>query len=473
MQRRRGHKLKAPILLFAITGLAAILVAILRRRHFWAGTIAGIIAAILAILIIYLPMDTPISIFGASLRVASQWQILGRSFALDINNRAAIGYLYLAGGFLLAGAWIARPIRMFFALGLIILALIAASLMISPFLFAAIFLELAAVVSLVILSSRETGRSMGGLRLLTLYTFAMLAILLVGRIIDLGMIEIEKLGLFDLAFLLLGIGFAIYFVIPPFHSWIPISAEDTHPFALTFVTVILQGAALFLLLQFLSNYEWLRTKAYLFQAIRFAGATMAWLAALWSATQDKIVKSGSYAFLSDLGMMLIAVGNGTAEGFQLALGISGVRVVVLACWSFGMSYMKHPVTDQEDNLQNGRSPVPSLAKAAIIFSMLSLAGLPMTAGFPGRWGVLTLLTPDDSYAWAATIFSMAGISLATFRCARFLLMGIRDQIEIKISRKEKIYLMGGIVLGLMIGIFPQLLYPWVSEVISGLIFLSP
>jgi len=464
---------KAPLLLFMATGFATIVVALMRRRNYLAATTAGMISVLIAAFIILIPMDEPISILGLSIRISSRWQVLGRSFALGSNNRAAIGYLYLAGGFLLAGAWIAQPIRMFFASGLIILALVAASLMINPFLYAAIFLELVAIVSLVILSSRKIGRSRGGVRLLTLSTFAMLAILLVGRILDLGTLEIEKLGLIDVIILLLGIGLAIFLAVPPFHSWIPVSAEETHPFALTFVTVILQGAGFFLLLQFLGNYEWLRENEFVFQAIRIAGATMAWLCALWSVVQNQITRFGSYALLSDLGIMLIAVGSGTLEGFQLALGISGARVVILACWSFGMSYITHTTGSSEEEITRRENSIPSLAKAAVIFSMLSFAGLPMTAAFPGRWGVLTLLTPNNTYAWIAIIVSMGLLSLAAFRCARGLLINISQEITVEIHWREKIYLAGGILLGFIIGIFPQLLFPWVSRAISGLIFLSP
>jgi NADH:ubiquinone oxidoreductase subunit 2 (subunit N) len=464
---------RVPFLLLLITGLGAIVVAMMRRRNYLAATTAGIISALIAAMVILMPMDEPISILGLSLRMSSRWQVLGRSFVLDSNNRAAIGYLYLAGGFILAGAWIAQPIRIFFASGLVILALGAASLMINPFLYAAIFLEMVAIVSLLILSSRRKGRSRGGIRLLTLSTFAMIVILLVGRMMDLGTIEIENLGLIDEIILLLGIGLAILLAVPPFHSWIPVSSEETHPFALTFVTVVLQGAGFFLLLQFMHNYEWLGQNDVVFRAIQIAGATMAWLCALWSAVQHRMARFGSFALLSDLGVMLVAVGSGTLEGYQLALGISGARVVILACWSFGMSYTWHTIGDRQEDTTGGEGSIPSLAKAAVIFSMMSFAGLPMTAGFPGRWGVLNLLTPSNIYPWMAIIASMGLLSLAAFRCARGLLMNASGNVIFTIHRREKIYLAGGILLGLLIGIFPQLLFPWVSRAISGLVSLSP
>jgi NADH-quinone oxidoreductase subunit N len=228
---------KAPLLIFLMTAMSMFILALTRRRHFLSGLMAGIFSVLIAIFILYIPLDEALSVFGFSIRFDGRWQLLGRSFLLDQNNRAAISYIFIAGGFLITGAWIARPVRMYYSLAMGILGLIAASLLIDPFLFAAIFIELAVIGSALILSSRKPGRSRGGLRLLSLYTLAMLAILLVGWMVELTDSGVNLRDLNRGLQLLLGFGFAILISIPPFHAWIPIAAEENHPFTWTVIAV--------------------------------------------------------------------------------------------------------------------------------------------------------------------------------------------------------------------------------------------
>ncbi len=429
---------------------------------------AGLFSVIIAVFILYIPLDEALSVLNVSIRFDGRWQLLGRSFLLNQNNRAAVGYIFLAGGFFLAGAWTARPVRMYYSLAMGILGLIAASLLIEPFLFSAIFIELAVIGSALILSSRVPGRSRGGLRLLSLYTLAMLAILLVGWIIDLSdtglIIEDMELTLQ----LLIGFGFSILISIPPFHAWLPITAEENHPFTWTFVGVVLQGAALFFIVRFISNFSWLNENEMLFPFIRTIGATMALISALWAVVQKDLQKMASYALISDLGVMLVAIGLGNREGFQLAFGLSGARVISIACLSLGLMQIWKIV--QRTELDRSLPPiVPStLASAAVFVGLLSLAGFPLTAGFPGRWGVLSILAPVDQYAWIAIVGSMGILGVTAIRSARLLLFRSSGTVfEIK-DWKEKVFLTGGLFLTIALGIFPQMLFPWVIKALEGI-----
>ena len=149
--------ISAPFSILVLTLIAAALISLLRRHHLVASVITGCIAGAIALLVLFIPINEPISIFGNPFRMQSEWVILGRSFILNETNRNAIGYLYITGGFILTGSWVVRPIRMFLPLGLGILFLVASSLMIVPFLFAAVFIEIAAIAGLLILTSRRIG----------------------------------------------------------------------------------------------------------------------------------------------------------------------------------------------------------------------------------------------------------------------------------------------------------------------------
>jgi NADH-quinone oxidoreductase subunit N len=459
---------KAPLFIFLMTAISMIVLGFTRRRHLFSGLMAGLFSVVIAIFVLYIPLNEALSLLGISLRFDGSWQLLGRSFILNENNKAAVGFIFLSGGFILAGAWTARPVRLYYSLAMGILGLVAASLMIDPFLFAAIFIELAVIGSSLILSSRQPGNSRGGLRLLSLYTLAMLAILIVGWSIDISEPGVETEGM-DLAFqLLLGFGFAILISIPPFHTWLPIASEENHPFTWNVIAIVLHGAALFFIVRFISNFYLLYENENIFTFIRSVGATVALVSAIWSAVQKDVQKMASYALISDLGVMLVAIGMGSNEGFQLAFGLTGARVISIACLSMGLMQIWR-ISKSEDPSHPSKTFVPSiLASSAVLVGLLSLAGFPLTAGFPGRWGLLTIVAPLDPYAWIAVIGSMGILCMGAIRIARVLLYKSHDEYSRIVDWKEKIFLAGGLFLTIILGIFPQLLFPWIIQAIKGI-----
>jgi NADH-quinone oxidoreductase subunit N len=357
---------------------------------------------------------------------------------------------------------------MYYTLAIGILGLIAGSLLIDPFLFAAFFIELAVICAVIILSSRTSGRARGGLRLLSFYTMAMLAILVVGWSVDVSDLYFGMEADSNRLALLLGFGLAIFLAIPPFHSWLPISAEENHPFSWAFVAVVLQGAAFFFLMRFLSTFTWINENEGIFTFIRNIGATMAILASLWSVLQKNFQKMASYALIADLGVMLIALGLGSMEGFQLALGLTGARVVSMACLSQGLVQL-WKCRNQRHAYEEGGDVVPTpITSAAIIVGMLSIAGFPLTAGFPGRWGLLSMVAKMDHFAWLAIVGSMGILCIAAFRIAAELVYYKGEDKSKSLDWIEKAFLGESVLLTIIFGIFPQLIFPWIITALDGI-----
>jgi len=460
----------APLLIFIISGFTMVILGLLRKNFLLSAMITGIFALVIALFAIFVPLDEALNVLGVSMRFESRWIILGRSFLLDSKNRASIGFIFLSGGFILFGAWSAKPERMFFSLGIGTLTLVAASLMIEPFLFAAIFIELAVITASIILSSRKGGKHRGGLRLLVIYTIAMLAILLVGWLLDVNQQEFELQGLSIRAAFLLGFGFAVLLAIPPFHSWIPIASGENHPFTWTFISIVLQGAGFFFILRFMSSYIWLNENMIIYGALRTIGATMAIVGALWAFVQNDLTRMASYALIADLGVMLIAFGVGSEKGFQLALVITVARVVSLACLAQGLNKLQLVQSEDKQGQGEEEGNLSIIAIASILVGMISLAGFPLTAGFPGRWEILRIIAPLDNYAWIALLSSMGILGLATIRSAKILLKKADKSTQSILNWTERIYLGGGILLTLIFGLFPQIIYPWIVIVIEGIVY---
>lgn len=458
----------APLLIFLLTLLAATVVALLRRRHLLSSVLTGIFAAGIALTVLYVPLNTAISIVGTSFRINSAWEILGRSFVLSEANRSAIGYLYITGGFLLTGSWVTRPIRMFLPLGFGILSLVAGSLMIVPFLFAAIFIEIAAIAALIMLSSRKQSAYSGGIRLLIFYTFGMMALLIAGWAVDVGGILSDASTVSERSLLLLYFGFSVLLAIPPFHSWIPIASEEAQPFAMGFTVLILQGAGLFFFLRFMNTFPWIWAEDVNLSILRIGGAGLAIVGALWAITQNNISKLVSYAMVSDVGVMLIAVGFGSVDGFRIALGILAARVIGFSCWAIGISIKERQNSISED-MREGQDEISHwLPDAVMIIGILSLAGVPLTAGFPSRWSLMHLAAHKGIWLSFSILLSSGIIGYAGIKIT--LIPGFRnsEHLDGDWGLAQRAFLWGGLGITIILGIFPQVLFPWITQTILGL-----
>jgi formate hydrogenlyase subunit 3/multisubunit Na+/H+ antiporter MnhD subunit len=444
-----------------------LIVGLLRRKFLLAATSTGLFAVIIAIFTLYVPLNEAIELFGISTRIDSRWIILGRSFVLDSSNRATIGFIFFSGGFILLGGWTARPERMFFSLGIGSLALVAASMMIEPFLFAAIFIELGAIIASVMLSSRRLGRNRGGLRLLVLISLAMLAILMVGWLLEVNQEEIELEGLSLRASLLLGFGFCILLSIPPFHSWIPISSTENHPFAWAYASMLIPTAGFFFIIHFLGDYGWLNEKIDIYGALMTIGSFMSVLGALWACVQDDLRKMASYSLVADIGVMLVAFGIGTNEGLQIALVLTCARVVSVAVLAQGLTLHLNLSEGAHNTVENVQKTTGSM-NAAILIGLASLAGLPLTAGFPGRWELFKILTQTGHNAWIAVFCSILLLSITTIRSRKLLPSYQIESAQHDLGWIEQVFLWGGIVVTLVLGLFPQIVYPWINMVMKGL-----
>ena len=458
--------MSAGLIIFLFTVIYSFLCLILRYQRIASALVAAIGAGSIAAFVLFIPYDDVVLFGGMSIKVTSEWIIMGRMFSLSDAVRPLIGFLYLAGAFLFPAAWIVKANRFFPSVGLMILATVAASLMVDPFVFAAVFIELAAMGSVFILVTRQHPRNTGASRMLILYTFAMFSILFTGSLLEVAGITSATPILAIRVTFLLGFGFAILMTVPPFHLWLTKSADESDPYILVFILIILQSAGFFFLLRFLDSYIWLREQTLIFDGIRIAGITTTILAVIFSASQIELKKLMVYALLVDLGVMLIAISSGTEDGFRIALSISGVRVIALGVLALGLSLLNSAGLLLK-NMRGVGYKMP-FATAAFLVGVLSIAGTPLTAGFPGRWALLTVVLQTDRLAAGTVIFSMIGLGVLVFRWAAVLFGKGGGEELITLSKVPRSFLLGGIILLLLLGVFPQLVSLWVEDVAAGL-----
>lgn len=449
-----------------LLGLAALLGAasfLARRRAVLSSVIAGGGAALLGGLALGISLDAPIQWLGGTLKVSGTWAVLGRAFVLDDGNRAAVSFIFLAGAFLLTGSWAARAVAYLPSFGLLMIACVAASLMIRPFLYAAPLLEMAAIGGCLVLVGDRPQSHRAGLRLLTFYTLAMMALLLTGWMLGTAGVTSATALEAERVFLLLAVGLAVLLVVPPFHSWLSAGAQASDPYTLAFVLVLLQSAGLFLFLGFLDSFGWLRESVELASRLRWAGLVTVGFGTLWAASQRDSPRLMAYAVVADVGVSLLLLARLEASAYQIALGMAGSRAVGMAVWAMGEANVAHAAAQARDT---------RLAALSSFAGASSVAGAPLTAGFPGRWAALGLLGRSDAWASGAIVASILILTGSIARVA-FRAEGAVEATAERSSRARRFFLATGVLLIAALGLFPQLLYPWVIRAAEGLHNLIP
>ena len=146
----------------------------------------------------------------------------------------------------------------FRSVSLVITALSTAAVGVQPFLYAALLIELAILVSILILSPAEEKTTSGILRYLSLQTMAMPFILLAGWLLT----GVETLPpdspLVTQSMIVLGLGIGLLLGVFPFHSWVPMISQQANPTVTSFIFFIINTSILVFGLNFLDRYTFLR-----------------------------------------------------------------------------------------------------------------------------------------------------------------------------------------------------------------------
>lgn len=266
--------MNAAVIWIVLPGLVAIFLLLISRMK-WIVVLVGVgFTLFLSALAWWLPIGKLVSFGPLSIEITPSLAILGRQFILEPADRSLLVMLYLGAAFWFGGAQFANVDRHFIALSLGITALVAAALFVQPFLYAALIIEMAVLVSVVLLAPPNQPIGKGVLRYLIFLTLSMPFILFAGWMLDGVEANPGDTTLATQVIVLLAFGFGLLFAIFPFHTWIPMLAEEAHPYTAAFVFYFISLAMPLFGLNFLERYNWLFTSPWLFVFLRLSGVLM-------------------------------------------------------------------------------------------------------------------------------------------------------------------------------------------------------
>ncbi|MEW6400408.1 MAG: proton-conducting transporter membrane subunit [Chloroflexota bacterium] len=454
--------MNAPVLWIVIPLAAgAIIFLIIQPRI--AAIIGGTLAAMLALIALFVPIDTALTLGPVSFKLSSTLEVLGRSFVLGIADGPLLALIYGLAALWFFGTEAAGVASRFVALGLAIIALLVASIAVEPFLFAALLLEIASllVVPLLILPYQPPKR--GALRFLIYQTLAMPFILISGWMLAGVEASPGDLAMTTQSSIMLGLGFAFLLAIFPLYNWIPMLAEEASPYALGFLLWALPAFTTIFALGFLDRYAWLRTSPQLTGAIKAAGLIMVASGGIFAAFQRHLGRLMGYASIVGTGMLILAISLGTLKAAELVFLLLIARGLELAVWSLGISTLKLRAETLRFSAVQGLARAYPFAVAAVVLASLSMVGFPLLAGFPSRlalWEELARRSLFDAF-WI--LIGLLGLLIGSVRTLAVLAMA-PEGTEWKRNESWLQTAMLGIgVLGLfLLGLFPQVLQPFLA-----------
>jgi len=430
----------------------------------------------LGIAILLLPLGQTVELWGRQIVMGGTVSFLGRELILEQADRIAIAFLYLTAAGIFVLGWQVSPGRLLFPVGLGMLSLLSGSLLIRPLIYAVLLLEIAIGVSVFALQREGRPPASGALQYLSFSLLAMPGLLIIHWLMDRYALTPDDTALLDTAAVLLAFSFALLMGSLPFYMWIPSVADDSEPLASTFVFTVNHGAVWFLLLAFLETYPDLSSYVPFTQFASGAGLGMVGVGGLLAASQRRLGRLLGYGALIDSGVALIALGMGGERGLGLVLLCLLVRPFGLALMATGLGGLRTSCGDDlRVETMCGLGRRAPWSTGAFVIGGLSMAGLPVTAGFIGRWTLYRSLGPAGLPSVVTMMAASVGLMIGVGRALSALLAGDRRPGEAAEGEPrgeperwiKAVVVLLGLAVTVLVGLMPEVVAPTAAR-LAGL-----
>jgi len=453
--------MSAPLIwIFIPFGVGFLTLFFLRIR--FSPLIGGAVSTILALVALIFPIDTALLLGSISIKISPAIQFFGRSFALNTADGPLIAIIYGLAALWFFGTEASGSANRFVSLGLMIIALLTASIAVEPFLFAALLLDMAAmlVIPLLVPVYQKPGR--GVIRFLIYQTFAMPFILFSGWMLAGVEASPGAIGATTQAGTILGLGFAFLVGVFPLYNWIPMLMEEVSPYVTGFLLWTLPTFTIIFALGFLDHYTWLRASPQLSSAIQFAGVFMVASGGLFASQQKHIGRIMGYAAITETGLLILAMGLRSAEVVNTTFLLLIPRGLELAVWALALSIIKRKVYSLRLSKVQGMARKYPVAVGALVLAHLSMTGFPLLAGFPPRLALWQELA-GQSLAISFWVFvGLLGLLTAAVRTLAVFVMAEENTAwELNESWAQTTMLGLGVIGLFILGMFPQVLHPFI------------
>jgi NADH-quinone oxidoreductase subunit N len=449
--------MNAPTIWIIAPAFAAILLFPIRNQRVLS-ILGGTITILLALSAQFIPIGEALTFGASSFKIDDSLIVLGRVLQIRPAEGSLLAIIYGATALWFFGAEASGTARSIVPYGLLITTLMVASIAVEPFLFAALFIELAILLAIPMLVSINQMPGRGVVRFFIYQTLAMPFILLSGWLLSGVEASPGDISLATQAASMLGLGFAFLLAVFPLYNWIPLLIEESSPFIVGFLLWILPTVTIIFGAGFLDRYSWLRSSTETITALRFTGLLMIVTGGFWAATQPHLGRMMAYGSVAETGFSLLALSLNSRIGIPILFLLLPARALGLAVWSLALTIFKNNAESLRFPAVRGMLRNFPFASAALILASLSASAFPLLAGFPAR---LALWENLSRLSIGAAIWMGIGIvGLLTGAFRSLAVLGMADEYsswEIRENWLQGIMLGLGVIGLFLLGLFPQLI----------------
>jgi len=275
------------------------------------------------------------------------------------------------------------------------------------------------------------------------------------------------------AMMVVGLGFKLSVV--PFHLWTPDVYQGGPAPATLFLATVSKLAVFVVLLRLvlaapLFQSDWLQAVVTVLALLTMLGGN---LLALFQSNLKRLL---GYSSIAHFGYLLVAIAVGNALAIETT-GVYLVTYLATTLAAFGVVTLVSSPFDGEDAdglpLYRGLFWHRPYLAAVMTISLLSLAGIPLTAGFIGKFYVIALGVADSRWWLVGGIVAGSAIGLYYYLRVMVTLylpepgMRRRDVSNDWSNRLGGVTLLALAVVILILGIYPAPMIEWVRTLGVG------
>jgi NADH-quinone oxidoreductase subunit N len=280
-------------------------------------------------------------------------------------------------------------------------------------------------------------------------------------------------ALMGVGLIVTGIGFKLALV--PFHMWTPDVYEGAPAPVTAFVASVSKGAMVAVLLRYFTA-----ANAYEYESLRLAiglvAAASMLVGNLLALLQENVKRLLAYSSIAHLGYLLVAfLASGTLGAKAVTAYLIAYFVTILG--AFGVVTVLSPADRDADRVEDYQGLFWRRPALACIFTgmLLSLAGIPLTAGFVGKFYVVT--AGVGSTLWTLVLVLVAGSALGLFYYLRIVVAMFAAPAESPAGTTAAaggVVPASGLVLVLLavllvwFGVYPALFLRLIAAAVAGL-----
>lgn len=272
-----------------------------------------------------------------------------------------------------------------------------------------------------------------------------------------------------LAMIIVGIGFKL--AVAPFHMWTPDVYEGAPAPVTAFIATVSKGAMFALLLRYFVRVD-IHGQSSLFAAFAVIAVISMFAGNLLALMQNNVKRILAYSSIAHLGYLLVAFLAGGAMRI-VAVTFYLVAYFITTLGAFGIVTVLSDRERDADALDDYYGLAKRRPWLAGIFSamLFSLAGIPLTAGFVGKFYVIA--TGAGSALWVLVIALVINSAIGLFYYLRIIVAIYAEPAE-GVSAGPSLSFTGALVLVFLtilliwLGVYPGPLLQSINFMIGGL-----